>query len=248
MGTASLYDRPDLYDLIAPRDQVSEAFYLGVAAERGGRVLELACGSGRLTVPLAAAGFDVLGADLSPQMLGRARAAAKARGVAAEFVEADMRGFDFGRQFDTIIVGMNSILHLHTAEDFAGFFSSVRRHLAPGGRLAFDAFVPSVGLLSSDPNERQLMAELEHETLGRVTVEETIRYEPISQISHVEWFWSTATERDFWRMPLALRQIFPQEMPLLLAAGGMRLVERFGDFERGALTAASRHQVCICAV
>lgn len=60
-----------------------------------------------------------------------------------------------------------------------------------------------------------------------------------------DWYWSTAERKDFRHTPLELRQIFPQELPLLLEAGGLRLVERFGDFDRSPLTAASHRQVCV---
>lgn len=62
-----------------------------------------------------------------------------------------------------------------------------------------------------------------------------------------DWYWSSAERRNFRHTSLELRQIFPQELPLLLEAGGLRLVERFGDFDRGPLTAASRRQVCVCS-
>jgi hypothetical protein len=65
-------------------------------------------------------------------------------------------------------------------------------------------------------------------------------------VSHADWYWSTVDHKDFRHTPLELRQIFPQELPLLLASGGLRLVERYGDFNRGALTAGSRRQVCVC--
>lgn len=245
----NLYDRPDLYDLVSPPDPEMQAFYLGFARERGRRVLELACGSGRLTVPLALAGFDVVGGDLSPAMLEQARRAATVRGAAVELLQLDMRDFDLGgRRFDSIVVATNSVLHLSTLDDFSGFFGSVARHLAPGGRLVFDAFVPSMALLSLAPEQRQLLGRFAHPELGEVTVEETIAYDPIAQLSQIEWYWSTGTEPDFWRTPLQMRQIFPQEMPLLIAAGGLRLVERWGDFDRSPLLAGSRRQVCVCAV
>ena len=79
-----------------------------------------------------------------------------------------------------------------------------------------------------------------------MTLEETTRYDPISQVSHIDWYWSTATERDLWHTPLELRQIFPEELPMLLASGGMQLVERYGDFERNPLSADRWRQVCIC--
>lgn len=118
MEQNSLYDRPDLYNLMAPQDEILERFYIETARERGGRVLDLACGSGRLTIPLAQAGLDIIGADLSSAMLESARTHARAHAVEPEFIELDMRDFDLvGQTFDTIIVAMNSVLHLHSLDD-----------------------------------------------------------------------------------------------------------------------------------
>ncbi|WP_314961172.1 class I SAM-dependent methyltransferase [Bradyrhizobium cosmicum] len=248
MEKNSLYDRPDLYDLMAPRDPVLERFYIETARERGGRVLDLACGSGRLTIPLAQAGFQVVGGDLSPEMLERARSHARAQAIELDLVQLDMRDFDFkGRTFDTIIVAMNSILHLHSLDDFRGFFGSVGRHLSQKGRLAFDAFLPNIAMLNSDPDRRELIGTVVDDALGPITVEETASYEPLTQIRHANWYWSSEAAKDFWKVRLQMRSIFPQEMPLLVASGGLRLIERFGDFDRSPLVTGSMRQVCVCA-
>ena len=195
MQQNSLYDRPGLYDLMAPRDPTLERFYVGMASERGGRVLDLACGSGRLTIPLAEAGLQVTGGDLSAKMLQRALRSAEAQAIELDLVQLDMRDFDLkGRSFDTIIVAMNSVLHLHGLGDSRCFFRSVARHLSQKGRLVFDAFSPNVAMLSRDPNQRQFVGRAIHDTLGNVTVEETIKYDPLTQISHVDWYWSTGKE------------------------------------------------------
>lgn len=243
----SLYDDADLYDLVAPPDAAMEGFYVEAAGGPGRRVLDLACGSGRFTVPLAASGALVVGGDLSETMLARARAAVAERGVSAEFVQLDMRDFGLGRQFDAIVTAANSLMHLHTRADFTGAFSSIRQHLAPGGRLLFDVFVPSMRLLSLPAGQRELLGVFPHPRLGEVTIEETIAYDPITQVMRTDWYWSTADRTDFRHTPLELRQIFPQELPLLLEAGGLRLLERFGDFDRSPLTASSHRQVCVCA-
>ena len=127
----SLYDNADFYDLIAPRDVAMEAFYRDRALENGPRVLELACGSGRLAVPLAEASLAVTGLDLSEAMLERARRAAAERKVEVELLAGDMRTFDHGdRRFETVMIAANSIMHLLTADDFRGFFRCVATHLA----------------------------------------------------------------------------------------------------------------------
>jgi SAM-dependent methyltransferase len=124
MEQSSLYDRPDLYDLIAPPDPNLERFYVEMARDRGARVVDLACGSGRLSIPLAKAGLQIMGGDLSSGMLQCARRSAEAQSIELDLVQLDMRDFDLrGRAFDTIIVAMNSVLHLHSLEDFRSFFS-----------------------------------------------------------------------------------------------------------------------------
>ncbi len=243
----SLYDDADLYDLVAPRDPAMERFYVDAAGGPGQRVLDLACGSGRFTVPFAECGALVVGGDLSETMLARARAAATERGVSAEFVQLDMRDFVLGRHFDAIVIAANSLLHLHSRADFARAFATIRQHLAPGGRLLFDIFVPSARLLSLPAGQRELLGVFAHPKLREISIEETISYDPISQVMRTDWYWSTAERRDFRHTPLELRQIYPEELPLLLEASGLRLLERFGDFERGPLTAGSRRQVCLCA-
>ena len=193
-----LYDRPDLYDLIAQPDPAMQRFYLETARSLGPRVLDLACGTGRFSMALAEAGLTVTGGALSANMLDRARLSTEARGLSIDFVALDMREFDLGGQtFDTVMIAANSLLHLPTHAEFAGFFNSVAKHLAPQGRLLFDVFVPSLRLLTLALDDRQLVGRFPHPTLGKVTLEETIVYDPLRQISRADWYWSTASEPDF---------------------------------------------------
>lgn len=239
-----LYDDAGLYDLVIPPFSAMERFYVATAGGADRSVLDLACGSGRFTLPLAASGAAVTGGDISQTMLAAAREKAAARGLGIDFVRLDMRDFALGRQFDSIVIAANSLLHLHSPADFAAAFAAMRAHLKPGGQVLFDIFVPSARLLSRPAGERQMLGTFTHALLGPVTVEETIAYDPISQVSRSDWYWSTATRRDFRHTPLALRQVYPQELPLLLGLGGLRLRERFGDFDRAPLRADSMHQVC----
>ncbi|WP_160172813.1 class I SAM-dependent methyltransferase [Devosia sp. LC5] len=243
-----LYERPELYDLASPPDPDMERFYVAMAGGPGRQVLELACGTGRLTLPLSRSGADVTGGDLSQAMLDMAQQRARAEGLAPVLVQLDMRDFALGRRFDTIVVAANSLLHLTRTADQMAFLESAARHLKPDGRLIFDIFVPSAWILSRPGDERQLLGVFQHPELGEVSIEETIAYDPVSQISQIDWYWSHPAERNFRHTRLEMRQIYPQELLLLLERGGFALVERFGGFDRSPLTPTSMRQVVICAV
>jgi SAM-dependent methyltransferase len=236
----TLYDDAGLYDLVAPPDAAMAGHYARAVGGPGRDVLELGCGTGRLTGPVAETGAQVVGLDLSDTML----AVARERVPSATFHAADMRSFDLGRPFDAAFIGANSLLHLRTAADFAGFFSSVARHLKPEGTLWFDIFVPSLALLTAPPGQRQPLGEFHHAALGPVRIDEILRYDPLAQVLHATWYWSSAERPDFRVTQLAMRQIFPAELPSLLAANGFRLVERWGDFDASPFSAQSRRQVC----
>lgn len=252
MTAGSFYDRPDLYDLAMPPDPRAEAFYVAEARRRGGPVLDLACGSGRMTLPLARAGFDVVGVDESPAMLAAARAKAEAAGVAIELVQADMRALDLVRDdggprtFGLATIFANSLLHLHETADIRRCLRAVARHLRPGGALAFDIFIPSPRFMVRTPDERREIKRFHHDTLGPLTLEETTRYDPYLQVGRSTWFWSAPDRPDFFSAPLDLRWIFPQELPLLLELEGFRLRERYGDFDLRPLSPHGRIQVCVC--
>ena len=143
----AFYSHARLYDLMFPRGPRVD-FYLAEARRQGGRVLELACGTGSVLLPIAAEGHPCVGLDLSPHMLAEAQRKAKELGVEVEWTQGDMRSFDLGSTFDFVFIATNSLLHLHETEDLVSCFRSVRRHLAPGARFVFDVFNPSVRLLA----------------------------------------------------------------------------------------------------
>jgi len=159
-----------------------------------------------------------------------------------------MRAFDVGRTFDLVLIAANSLLHLHEAEDLVGCLRSVRRHLAPGGRLVLDVFNPSVRMLAQADGERRARDALSFVDPGRgvVHVDVAETYDAAAQVTRGTWYFSTGAEPDFLVAPLEIRSIFPQELPLLLSLGGLRVVERFGDWSRAPFTSAAPLQVYVC--
>lgn len=242
------YSDAKLYDRLFPARQPAVEFYRAEAARQGGSVLELGSGTGNKLIPIASDGHPCVGLELSPEMLAEAQRKADAQGVALDWVLGDMREFDLGRTFDLVIIAANSLLHLHEAHDLVACFRSVRRHLAPGARLVFDVFNPSVPMLALADGVRRRREALSFvdPDRGVVHVDVAETYDAAAQVTRGTWYFSTESEPDVVVAPLEIRSIFPQELPLLLALGGLRLVQRFGDWSGRPFTGDAALQLCVC--
>lgn len=242
---SDLYDHPALYDALLPVG-AHLPYYVELARQASGDVLELACGTGQLTVPIACAGLPIVGLDLSAPMLNAAKEHAATARVSVEYVRGDMRSFDLGRKFGLVFIARNSLLHLHSTEDLLAALAAIRRHMAPGGIFAFDIFNPDVRLLARPPGQRFPVFQVETDSFGKLSVEATTDYDPATQVGRGRWYISAPGKPDAWILPLELRNIFPKELPLLLAAGGFHLKSRTEDFVQTPFNSTSRLQVCLC--
>lgn len=131
-----------IYDAWAADMTEDVDFYVSLAREAEGPVLELAVGTGRIAIPIAQrTGKRVVGLDLSPAMLALARERAAEAGVELELHEADMRDLDLVDATDLVICPYRALLHLATWADRRRVFERVARALRPGGRFAWNAFV-----------------------------------------------------------------------------------------------------------
>ena len=131
-----------LYDLDAPHGQSPAVdWFRAIARRTGGPILELGCGTGRVAIPLAEDGHEVVGLDRSPAMLARAEKHARRGGVTLRLVEADMRSFSFTEAFALVAIPFNTFLML-TPEERWACLARCREHLAPTGLLAIDMFQP----------------------------------------------------------------------------------------------------------
>jgi SAM-dependent methyltransferase len=242
------YSDARLYDRLFPGGEPAVDFYRAEADRQGGSVLELGCGTGHKLIPIASDGHPCTGLERSSDMLTEAQRKADERALAVEWVQGDMRDFDLGRAFDLVIIAANSLLHLHETADLLNCLRSVRAHLAPGARLVFDVFNPSVRLLADADGVRRTRDVLSFvdPDRGNVRVDVAETYDAAAQVTRGTWHFSTDQEPDFIVAPLELRSIFPQELPLLLSLGGLRLVERFGDWSGRPFTGDAAIQLCVC--
>jgi SAM-dependent methyltransferase len=117
-------------------------FYVGLAREAAGPLVELAVGTGRVAIPVAReTGRRVLGIDLEPAMLAQAEERAQEAGVDVELRVGDMRELELDEPAGLIYVPARSLLHLPTWADRRSLFERVHAALLPGGRFAWNAFV-----------------------------------------------------------------------------------------------------------
>jgi SAM-dependent methyltransferase len=257
-GSRDHYEDPDLYDFEYRRRRRDVSFYRELARTSlggGGRILELACGSGRLTTALVRDGHRVLGVDLSAAMLGRAAARLEHLGRAARerahLVRADMRRFAFGARFPLILMAFNSFEHLYTRVEVMACLERVRAHLLPGGRFAFDVQNPSLRWLARDPSRRWARTVFRHPRTGERLVYSTNHdYDPVSQIALIRLYYD-APDGDPGRervVHLSQRKFFPAELEALVSFGGFQVEARYGDFAGRPLDGEAESQLLVCRV
>ena len=240
------YADPELYDLENSKFEPDGPFYLALARRLGGNVLELGCGTGRLTIPLAQQGLDITGLDVAPAMLARARE--KAGDLPIQWVEADARHFDLRRRFGFIFEAGATFQHMLTRADQEAFLASARAHLEPLGHLVLGALVPAGALLESDLEEKEWFTYTGPEG-QRVRVGGTDDYDAATQVKTETAYrrWETAEGQAVERVaPLRLRYTYPVELEALLQDHGFTVLERYGDYDFSPLTAESMHQFYVC--
>lgn len=253
-GAREHYDDAALYDYEYRRRLADVRFYRELAKELlggPGEILELACGTGRLTTRLARDGHQVIAVDLHPGMLARAQARRQALGVATrnriELICADMRRFALARRFPLVIMAFNSFEHLYTRVEVAACLASIRQHLADGGTFVFDVQNPNPRWLDRDPNKRWAKTKFRlPETGERMVYTTNHDYDPISQIALIRLFYRPESGGPEKVVHLSQRKFFPAELEALISYNGFRVERRFGDFDGGELTGEAMSQVLVC--
>ncbi|HOJ61313.1 MAG TPA: class I SAM-dependent methyltransferase [bacterium] len=143
------------YDLVVPyRHRRDVEFFVEMARAAGGPVLELACGTGRVLLPIARAGVPITGLDLSPAMLAvcRERLALEPPAIQEKvhLMEGDMRRFAMAERFALVLIPFRSFQHLLTVEDQLACLQRCRDHLKEHGQLVLDLFNPCLSYLSDE--------------------------------------------------------------------------------------------------
>ncbi|MCE9618938.1 MAG: class I SAM-dependent methyltransferase [Planctomycetes bacterium] len=221
----SPFDDAVLYDLMMGDLDFDLEFWRGVAKESGGPVLDVGCGTGRITLALLGDGHDVDGVDLSEPMLERLRVKARNLGHSPSLLVGDMRNFTMPRRYARVICGFNSFAHNLTTADQLAALRNMRGHLTPGGAAVIHMSYPDAELWTCEEG----IPILEHtapnpRTNGTIRIYDTRRLNRIEQTQHsvMEIQELDAAGVVVARHPSEthVRWIFKPELELLMVAAG----------------------------
>ena len=244
------------YDVVYSTQRSGEVeFYVDLARSSGGPVLEIGAGTGRIAIPTAQAGVDVVGVDLNEPMLARARANLRESGESSgsvELVHADMRDFDLGRTFPLVTIPARTLLLSTTAEGQQRTLERAAAHLAPGGALALNVFVPDPDLLADDSEEPFESGMAVHpETGRRCRLLALNRFDTFAQTNDglqiVEELDESGSVIRRIELAVEIRYVYPSELFEMLSEAGLAVSEAYGDFDRSPFTESSAELVVVAS-
>jgi SAM-dependent methyltransferase len=255
-GYESLAFIAQLYDLV-PRysERGDRGFYLEFCRSSGGTILELGCGTGRILIPAARDGCNVVGVDVSEHMLAKCREKLRAEPKEAQervrLLHGNMTTFDLGSLFACAIIPFRAFQHLTAVVEQLQCLHRIHEHLEPEGKLVFDVFHPDFRrmLVLSDGEEVEETAEMELSDGRKLRRTYRIaglhRAEQCMDIEMIYYLTDTAgtTERLVHSFPFRYFSRFEAEH--LLVRCGFRLCEVYGDFDRSPVTDESPEMVFV---
>lgn len=233
----------EFYDYVAPyRDRQDVSFFVEAAVESGGPVLEVGSGTGRVLIPTARAGINIVGLDLSAHMLSVCRQNLQKEPIEVservELIQSDMRKFELKRSFPLITLPFRPFQHLLTPEDQILCLGSIYSHLDMGGRLILDLFNPSLEALTRDNLGEEFGDEPEFTTPSGHRVirkHKIVARDLFNQINHIELIYyinhpDGRQERLVHAFPM--RYLFRFEAEHLLLRCGFQLENVFADYDK----------------
>lgn len=232
--------------------------YLALAGRRAHAVLELACGSGRIAIPLAEAGHEVVGVDVNKSMMARAQGKWDERTVEAKsgtagsltLIEGDITALDLRRRFELVILGLNSLPLIGDREAQTTALRVAAAHLAADGRLVIDTYLPSPADLAAYDGTLELAWRRRDPATGaEVAKLWSADYEATTATATVTTFFDTwpASGGHVHRMARRdeLHLIGVSELVALAGKAGLTVDTLAGSYDMSPLTADSERAVLV---
>ena len=229
--------------------------YAALAGSQGDPILDLGCGTGRVTFHLARLGYRVVGVDNSDEMLQRARRKLAKQPFNPKQValhQADVTHLALGERFKLAIFAYHGFMHLIRRDDQLAALATIRQHLTGDGLLALDLPNPIETFAASDDPTLVLERTFQDSATGETVMQQSIvSLDRVAQLMNVTWVYDrVAADGRLTRtlIPLVLRYTFRSEMELLLERAGLRLHDVYGDYAFGPYLETSPRMLVVAGV
>ena len=209
-------------------------------------ILEIACGTGRIGIPLIREGVNYYGIDISTEFLETMKNKINVNHLNGTIKKSDMRSFNLEKKFDFIFIGFNSLLHLLTDNDLSNFLHCVKIHCNPNTIFSIDIFVPHPLFLYRPENRYPTMEYIDSETKELITVEEISKYDSETEINEITWFYSSQKVKDIAIYKFHMRMIYPDTINKHLINAGFKIVGMYGDYDYNKFNEESQYQIYDC--
>lgn len=243
------YDDPNSYDM-------ENDAYIGElkiltewAVKQGGPIIDLACGTGRMTIPLAQKGFELIGVDIHPGMLERAKKKAEDQNVHIEWSQQDCTALQLEVKSPFMFMVGNSFQHFHTNEQQNQVLNSIHHYLENNGIFIFGIRFPNADELLQPSTEEYWKTYTDTVENKKVDVFTMSNYDPIEQVQHyttIRKYLDEGNVVDERITSISLRYTYPKEMERLLVQNGLEILQLYKDWKLTPLSKDSDEMIYVC--
>jgi len=242
-GQISETHDPELYDLTFGIQKEDIPFYTHEAKAVDGKVLEVACGTGRVYLELLREGLDAYGIDISEKMLSALEEKAKALKLRPKVQLADMRNFIIKQKFALIAIPFRSFLHNLTIDDQLNTLNCCRKHLAANGKLVMNFFFPNPEVIANTYG-KEIRQTLNTKDGQLEYIRESYFVDEPNQVVEFNFTWMKDNDALFrYRSRIAL--IYKREFELLLRLVGFMKWQVYGGFDYQPLESYKQEMVWV---
>lgn len=243
----NIYEDAEFYDQEFAHSVHEIPFYLKQAKLAGDPVLEVACGTGRLTLPLAKEGVGITGLDISGPMLERARHKAGIEGLSIVWLQQDCRQITVDRNFALIFSAANAMQHLLDLDSVNAFLQSARQALQPDGTLILDVFNPDPLKLARTADTHSYLKTFNDMDGNEIRVETVSGYDRVGQILDFTLFYLRKNVL-IKTKHIQMRCFFAEELLYLCRLNGLKVMRRVGDYDESSFDNNSPKQIIFCSL
>ena len=243
----SIYHNPQRYDDQYWWKKNDIEFWKNIYNQnKGKKVLELGCGTGRLAIPLIKCGADYTGIEISQEFCDYAEKKIISNGLKPNIINEDFRDFNTNDQYDIIFIGFNTFLHLLTDSDALQCLESVKKHMHSQSLFYIDIFVPDPLFLYSPEKRVKNLEYVDSANNKTMYVDEICHYDKSTEINKVTWIYYSKNKAQEEKYQFTMRMYYPDTMNRMITDTGLHINRLWGDHDFNEFNESSELQIYEC--